>query len=159
MTMSLLNPMSSTTFIDQGTQEAYAVIDEGVSMEEIEARAENAARTCTLHPDEGTRLRSYGRLTAYVAHLRDTTAVGPEVTQRLRRADEERQIRVQGLKEDPEKSCLTCGNRCMDMDLEPYCYATSIRHDFPNGKYLSRGRPELCGADGRLWKIDTRIRP
>lgn len=54
------------------------------------------------------------------------------------------------------KTCGSCGNQCMDMDMDPYCGAPEIRADWPIGKNLCRGRPEQCGPEGKLWVLDTR---
>ncbi len=50
-----------------------------------------------------------------------------------------------------EKSCQTCLNRCMDMDLAPFFVAVNQ----PWGRVLWRGRPEECGPEFKLWKKDT----
>lgn len=50
------------------------------------------------------------------------------------------------------KHCNDCGNRCMDMDMNPYCAAVNK----PWGQVLFRGRPEECGPDGKLWVPDSR---
>lgn len=54
-----------------------------------------------------------------------------------------------------EPSCTNCGNRCMDMDLDPYCAAVNK----PWGQVLHRGVPKEClDEDGkrRLWVLDER---
>lgn len=51
-----------------------------------------------------------------------------------------------------ERDCRNCGNRCMDMDLEPYCSAVNK----PWGKVLHRGVPEQCGPERTLWVEDLR---
>jgi len=51
-----------------------------------------------------------------------------------------------------EKDCHNCGNRCMDMDLDPYCSAVNQ----PWGQTLSHGKPKECGAENKLWEIDIR---
>lgn len=52
-----------------------------------------------------------------------------------------------------EKDCGNCGNRCMDMDLEPYCSAVNK----PWGQTIAgRPRPPECGPEGKLWQLDTR---
>jgi hypothetical protein len=53
------------------------------------------------------------------------------------------------------RGCSTCGNRCMDMDLEPYCAAVNK----PWGRVLYRGIPEECGAEYKLWTEDERHTP
>ena len=55
-----------------------------------------------------------------------------------------------------ERSCLTCGNRCMDMDMEPYCYADEVREKHRFGLALYRGVPSECGPERKLWEKDTR---
>lgn len=50
------------------------------------------------------------------------------------------------------RECNTCGQRAMDMDMDPYCAAVNQ----PYGQRLSRGRPQECGPDAKLWQIDTR---
>jgi hypothetical protein len=52
----------------------------------------------------------------------------------------------------PERSCDSCGNKSMDMDMDPYCAAVNL----PWGKVLHRGRPEECGPDGKLYVLDVR---
>jgi len=54
-----------------------------------------------------------------------------------------------------KKDCQNCGNRCMDMDLDPYCSAVNR----PWGQTLCRGTPKEClRPDGTraLWVLDTR---
>lgn len=51
-----------------------------------------------------------------------------------------------------KKDCSNCGNRCMDMDLDPYCSAVNK----PWGQVLHRGKPKECGPESKLWVIDTR---
>ena len=51
-----------------------------------------------------------------------------------------------------KKDCDNCGNRCMDMDLDPYCAAVNQ----PFGRVLFRGKPKECGPDSKLWTEDTR---
>ena len=54
---------------------------------------------------------------------------------------------------DPEKKdCDNCGNKCMDMDMDPYCAAVNI----PFGRVLFRGKPPECGPESKLWEPDTR---
>ena len=53
------------------------------------------------------------------------------------------------------RSCENCQNRAMDMDLDPYCGAVNA----PWGLTLTRGRPEECGKEFKLWKIDLRRGP
>ncbi len=56
-----------------------------------------------------------------------------------------------------EKSCQNCGNRCMDMDLEPYCHADGLRKKHPWGLTLSRNRIEGCQDQNYAWWVkDTR---
>ncbi len=53
------------------------------------------------------------------------------------------------------KTCNTCQNRCMDMDMDPYCAAVNK----PWGKVLHRGIPKECKDDDgelKLWVKDTR---
>ena len=47
------------------------------------------------------------------------------------------------------KDCETCANRCMDMDMDPYCAAV-------NKPYGYTGIPQECGEDRKLWQIDKR---
>jgi hypothetical protein len=49
------------------------------------------------------------------------------------------------------KDCGNCGNRCMDMDMDPYCAAIK-----PWGRVLHRGKPAECGAESVLWVADER---
>lgn len=59
---------------------------------------------------------------------------------------------------EKEKACGNCGNRCMDMDLDPYCSAVNK----PWGVVLHRGKPAECGPESKLWEADTRgaqVRP
>ncbi len=49
------------------------------------------------------------------------------------------------------KSCSNCLNRCMDMDMDPYCAAVNK----PYGLTLRRGRAPQC-ANFELWQKDTR---
>jgi len=54
-----------------------------------------------------------------------------------------------------EPSCQNCQNRCMDMDLTPYCAVVNV----PWGQALHRETPKEClGEDGkrRLWVLDQR---
>ena len=53
---------------------------------------------------------------------------------------------------EPEKSCHTCANRCMDMDMDPYCAAVNQ----PWGQNLARGKPRECGEASLLWAPDLR---
>lgn len=53
---------------------------------------------------------------------------------------------------DVKKVCETCGNRCMDMDMDPYCSA--VNKVF--GLRLSAGKPQECGHDSKLWVPDMR---
>ena len=48
--------------------------------------------------------------------------------------------------------CHDCLNRCMDMDMDPYCGAVNK----PWGQTLHRRKPEECGSDNKLWQLDTR---
>lgn len=50
------------------------------------------------------------------------------------------------------KGCENCINKCMDMDLDPYCAAVNK----PWGKVLYSGKPEECGPENKLWELDTR---
>lgn len=63
-----------------------------------------------------------------------------------------------------EKSCDTCLHRCMDMDLDPYCYHPELGKTNRFGLILSRNRVEVCnGSEGEkpylLWEKDTRRDP
>jgi hypothetical protein len=51
-----------------------------------------------------------------------------------------------------ERDCNGCGNRCMDMDMDPYCAAVNR----PWGRVLHRGKPKECGPESKLWEADTR---
>lgn len=51
-----------------------------------------------------------------------------------------------------QKSCNNCQNRCMDMDMDPYCAAVNR----PWGQVLYSGIPKECGPSLTLWQIDTR---
>jgi hypothetical protein len=52
-----------------------------------------------------------------------------------------------------EKSCRTCINCCMDMDMDPYCAVVNK----PYGLNLTRNpRPPECGEEYKLWERDTR---
>lgn len=57
-----------------------------------------------------------------------------------------------------EKSCMNCGNRCMDMDLDPYCGAPHITMKHHFGLSLRRGPLEECHVNGELtlWERDLR---
>ena len=55
-----------------------------------------------------------------------------------------------------EKTCQTCGNRCMDMDMDPYCAADEVMKKHPFGLVLYRGLPEECGPERKLWELDKR---
>lgn len=59
---------------------------------------------------------------------------------------------------DDKKSCMNCGNRCMDMDLDPYCAASGIVVKNPFGLTLKRGPIEECKINGELtlWEKDLR---
>jgi hypothetical protein len=52
--------------------------------------------------------------------------------------------------------CDTCINKCMDMDMDPYCVAVNK----PYGSVLTRPRPKECagesGKEYKLWEKDTR---
>lgn len=64
---------------------------------------------------------------------------------------------AQGRKEamsEEKRDCRNCGNRCMDMDLDPYCSAVNP----PWGRALYTGKPEECGPESKLWTLDTRGR-
>lgn len=56
------------------------------------------------------------------------------------------------------KDCKTCGNRCMDMDMDPYCAAPKVLEAHRWGLNLCRGTPKECLVDGvhTLWEEDTR---
>lgn len=56
--------------------------------------------------------------------------------------------------EDQKKGCDNCGNRCMDMDLDPYCAAVNK----PWGLSLCGPKPKECGPENKLWEPDTRGR-
>lgn len=61
----------------------------------------------------------------------------------------------------PEKrDCSTCLNRCMDMDLDPYCAADEVLKKHPFGLALYRGVPAECLKEGvrTLWQEDSRRR-
>jgi len=51
------------------------------------------------------------------------------------------------------KTCLNCENRCMDMDLDPYCAAFNK----PYGLILHKAK-EQCIVEGKLtrWQRDRR---
>lgn len=51
-----------------------------------------------------------------------------------------------------QKKCENCCNRCMDMDMDPYCAAVNK----PYGRMLYSGRPPECGDDFKLWERDPR---
>lgn len=53
-----------------------------------------------------------------------------------------------------QRDCNNCGNRCMDMDMGPYCAAVNE----PWGQTLSRGKPKECGPESKLWVLDERRR-
>lgn len=55
---------------------------------------------------------------------------------------------------EPEKDCDNCENKCMDMDMDPYCAAVNK----PFGTVLHRGKPKECGPESLLWKRDGRRR-
>lgn len=60
---------------------------------------------------------------------------------------------------DPKKGCDTCLNRCMDMDMDPYCAAPKVRLTYRYGLSLSRNAiPECKAVEGKyeLWEKDTR---
>lgn len=50
-----------------------------------------------------------------------------------------------------KNDCDNCLNRCMDMDMDPYCAAVNR----PWGQTL-RKIPIECGDNRVLWKLDTR---
>lgn len=50
------------------------------------------------------------------------------------------------------KGCTTCENRCMDMDLDPYCSVVNP----PWGRSLWTGKPQECGEENKLWVLDSR---
>lgn len=54
--------------------------------------------------------------------------------------------------ETNKKGCNNCINRCMDMDMDPYCAAVNK----PHGLILARGIPTECGEGRKLWELDTR---
>lgn len=55
---------------------------------------------------------------------------------------------------EEEKGCDSCANKCMDMDMDPYCAAVNP----PFGRVLWQGKPAECGPDSLLWKKDDRRR-
>lgn len=63
---------------------------------------------------------------------------------------------------EPKKDCHSCGNRCMDMEMDPYCAAPKVLESMPYGQTLVRKRPSECsgegGSDYKLWVEDTRGR-
>jgi hypothetical protein len=56
------------------------------------------------------------------------------------------------MSEDQKKDCDNCGNRCMDMDMDPYCAAVNK----PYGLVLWQGKPKECGPESKLWQPDQR---
>lgn len=50
------------------------------------------------------------------------------------------------------KTCQNCQNRCMDMDMEPYC----SEFDPPFGRYIRSLPPEKCGEGLPNWAEDQR---
>jgi hypothetical protein len=51
------------------------------------------------------------------------------------------------------KDCNNCGNRAMDMSMDPYCAAVNK----PYGRDLTRSpKPTECGPNSLLWIEDTR---
>jgi len=58
------------------------------------------------------------------------------------------------------KDCSSCLNRCMDMDMTPYCAAKQVLLRMPYGSALTRRRPIECAgennAEHKLWELDTR---
>ncbi len=54
--------------------------------------------------------------------------------------------------EPAKKSCDSCDNKAMDMDMDPYCAAVNP----PWGRVLHRGKPEECGPESKLYVLDTR---
>lgn len=67
-------------------------------------------------------------------------------------------IRLGDQKPTEEIGCDTCGNRCMDMDMDPYCAATEVLKTNPYGLTVRNG-PEgvpACGTTVKLWVRDTR---
>lgn len=58
------------------------------------------------------------------------------------------------MSDQEEKGCDNCINRCMDMDLDPYCAAVNK----PWGLVLYRGHPKECGEARVLWEQDTRTK-
>ena len=57
-------------------------------------------------------------------------------------------------KEEIQKGCLNCGNRCMEPDCNPYCAAVNP----PWGRSLMQ-KPEECGPENKLWIPDPRRVP
>ncbi len=58
-----------------------------------------------------------------------------------------------------DKSCKTCGNRCMDMEMDPYCAVKAVREKYGIfGRTLRYGPVDVCLVDGELtlWEEDTR---
>jgi hypothetical protein len=62
------------------------------------------------------------------------------------------------MNENSEKNCTTCGNRCMDMDMDPYCAAPEVLKSHPFGLVLHSGPVEACkvGDEYTLWEKDSR---
>lgn len=56
--------------------------------------------------------------------------------------------------QEAERSCNTCLNKCMGMDMDPYCAAVNK----PWGQTLTRPRPAECGPEYKLWVLYTRRR-
>lgn len=52
------------------------------------------------------------------------------------------------------RSCNNCLNKCMDMDMDPYCSVVNK----PWGRVLRLGHPIECGDGFALWQLDTRNR-
>lgn len=66
----------------------------------------------------------------------------PEIVQEMKQA----------VADTIERKCENCANRCMDMDMDPYCAAVNP----PFGTTLIRGRVPECGDEAKLWELDRR---
>lgn len=56
-----------------------------------------------------------------------------------------------------EKDCLTCLNRCLDMDMDFYCAAPKILETNRFGLYLPRAKSKcLVNGEYSLWEEDIR---
>ncbi len=58
-----------------------------------------------------------------------------------------------------QKSCNTCSNRCMDMDMdmEPYCCADGLLKKHPFGLTLSRNRISECKDHDYAWWVEDTL--